>query len=120
MGTRRKSRELALQMLFQMDMGKQSPEQVQRATMLGRWSITWDEVRWIEIDWFESVIVLVGENRQLVLPGPGIWSAAGKKETMAMLLTQAGQRCLPLRRSPLAFLKVSHNTRAKKKREDQS
>lgn len=28
MGTRRKSRELALQMLFQMDMGKQSPEQV--------------------------------------------------------------------------------------------
>ncbi|MGI9103376.1 MAG: transcription antitermination factor NusB [Terriglobales bacterium] len=30
MGTRRKSRELALQMLFQLDMGKQSPEQVQR------------------------------------------------------------------------------------------
>ncbi len=30
MGTRRKSRELALQMLFQQDMGKQTPEQVQR------------------------------------------------------------------------------------------
>lgn len=30
MGTRRKSRELALQMLFQMDMGKQSPEQVRK------------------------------------------------------------------------------------------
>jgi transcription antitermination protein NusB len=29
MGTRRKSRELALQMLFQADMGKQSPDQVQ-------------------------------------------------------------------------------------------
>jgi len=28
MGTRRKSRELALQMLFQADMGKQSPEEV--------------------------------------------------------------------------------------------
>lgn len=30
MGTRRKSRELAMQMLFQMDMGKQSAEEVQR------------------------------------------------------------------------------------------
>lgn len=30
MGTRRKSRELALQMLFQADMGKQAPEQVGR------------------------------------------------------------------------------------------
>ena len=31
MGTRRKSRELALQMLFQLDMGKQSPEQVRKS-----------------------------------------------------------------------------------------
>lgn len=30
MGTRRKSRELTLQMLFQGDLGKQSPEEVQR------------------------------------------------------------------------------------------
>jgi N utilization substance protein B len=30
MGTRRKSRELALQMLFQADMGKQSPDQVRQ------------------------------------------------------------------------------------------
>ncbi len=29
-GTRRKSRELALQMLFQLDMGKQTPEQVRK------------------------------------------------------------------------------------------
>ena len=31
MGTRRKSRELALQMLFQADMGGQSPEEVRRS-----------------------------------------------------------------------------------------
>ena len=30
MGTRRKSRELALQMLFQLDMGKQTPDQVRK------------------------------------------------------------------------------------------
>ena len=31
MGTRRKARELALQMLFQRDMGRQTPEHVQRS-----------------------------------------------------------------------------------------
>ena len=31
MGTRRKSRELALQMLFQADMGRQSAEEVRRS-----------------------------------------------------------------------------------------
>jgi len=31
MGTRRKSRELALQMLFQSDMGKQNPDEVRRS-----------------------------------------------------------------------------------------
>ena len=32
MGTRRKSREMALQMLFQADMGKQAVDQVQRTS----------------------------------------------------------------------------------------
>ena len=36
MGTRRKSRELALQMLFQADMGKQEPEEVRRNFWSGR------------------------------------------------------------------------------------
>jgi N utilization substance protein B len=36
MGTRRKSRELTLQMLFQADMGKQTPEDVRRTFWGGR------------------------------------------------------------------------------------
>lgn len=36
MGTRRKSRELCLQMLFQLDMGKQTPEQVQKSFWMER------------------------------------------------------------------------------------
>jgi transcription antitermination protein NusB len=36
MGTRRKSRELALQMLFQADMGKQPPEEVRKTFWRGR------------------------------------------------------------------------------------
>jgi transcription antitermination protein NusB len=36
MGTRRKSRELALQMLFQADMGRQTPEEVSRTFWRGQ------------------------------------------------------------------------------------
>jgi N utilization substance protein B len=43
MGTRRKSRELALQMLFQADMGKQPPEEVRRTFWKERSAIAPDE-----------------------------------------------------------------------------
>jgi transcription antitermination protein NusB len=43
MGTRRKSRELALQMLFQADMGKQTPEQVRQTFWGGRNPVEADE-----------------------------------------------------------------------------
>jgi N utilization substance protein B len=43
MGTRRKSRELALQMLFQADMGKQEPEQVRKTFWGGRNPVDDDE-----------------------------------------------------------------------------
>jgi len=43
MGTRRKSRELALQMLFQADMGKQTPEEVRRTFWGGRDPVEKDE-----------------------------------------------------------------------------
>ncbi len=43
MGTRRKSRELALQMLFQADMGKQEPDEVRRTFWSERSAIEPDE-----------------------------------------------------------------------------
>jgi N utilization substance protein B len=43
MGTRRKSRELALQMLFQADMGKQGPDEVRRTFWSERSEIEADE-----------------------------------------------------------------------------
>jgi N utilization substance protein B len=42
MGTRRKSRELALQMLFQADLGKQPPEEVRQTFWKGRGEVTPD------------------------------------------------------------------------------
>ncbi|MGA9528884.1 MAG: transcription antitermination factor NusB [Terriglobales bacterium] len=51
MGTRRKSRELALQMLFQADMGKQSPDAVRQTFWATRSDID-DEVRGFADDLF--------------------------------------------------------------------
>ena len=42
MGTRRKSRELALQMLFQADLGQQSPADVRRTFWTGRGDVSPD------------------------------------------------------------------------------
>ncbi|MBZ5571359.1 MAG: transcription antitermination factor NusB [Acidobacteriia bacterium] len=51
MGTRRKSRELVLQMLFQADMGKQTPDQVRRTFWNEHDSVT-DDVRGFAEDLF--------------------------------------------------------------------
>jgi transcription antitermination protein NusB len=53
MGTRRKSRELALQMLFQSDMGKQSPDDVRR-TFWREHKSSADDVRGFADDLFRT------------------------------------------------------------------
>ena len=52
MGTRRKSRELVLQMLFQADMGKQSPDLVRKTFWAQREDVD-EEVRGFAEDLFE-------------------------------------------------------------------
>lgn len=65
MGTRRKSRELALQMLFQLDMGKQSPEQVRQTFWSERDKVE-DGVRGFADDLFRIVMDRGGEIDRLI------------------------------------------------------
>jgi len=60
LGTRRKSREFALQMLFQMDMGKQSPEQVRQTFWAERDNVE-EGVRGFADDLFRVAIDRAGE-----------------------------------------------------------
>ena len=62
-GTRRKSRELALQMLFQLDMGKQSSDHVEKTFWAERDDLEQD-VRSFAIDLFH-----VAENRKDEIDG---------------------------------------------------
>jgi len=65
MGTRRKSRELALQMLFQLDMGKQEPEQVRKTFWAERKDMD-DEVRGFADDLFRVACERLPEVDQLI------------------------------------------------------
>ncbi|HTR27586.1 MAG TPA: transcription antitermination factor NusB [Terriglobales bacterium] len=70
MGTRRKSRELVLQMLFQADMGKQTPDVVRQTFWSGRQDID-PEARGFAEDLFrvasdrqEEIDTLIGKHAQ--------------------------------------------------------
>ncbi len=65
MGTRRKSREMALQMLFQADMGKQSVDQVQR-TFWAEHTGTSTEVRGFAEDLFRVATGRLEEIDKLI------------------------------------------------------
>ena len=65
MGTRRKSRELALQMLFQADMGKQQPEDVRKTFWRGRGEVD-GEVQGFTEDLFRVASDRAEEIDQLI------------------------------------------------------
>jgi transcription antitermination protein NusB len=65
MGTRRKSREIALQMLFQADMGKQNADQVRR-TFWAEHGATSTEVRGFADDLFRVATDRVSEIDSLI------------------------------------------------------
>ena len=73
MGSRRKSRELLLQMLFQSDMGKQPPEQVRR-TFWAEQGDTTDEVREYAEDLFRVAIDRAQEIDGLLEKHAANWS----------------------------------------------
>ena len=64
-GTRRKSRELAMQMLFQGDLGKQTPEQVGKTFWLAREESDL-EVRGFAEDLYRSATVRAEEIDELI------------------------------------------------------
>jgi hypothetical protein len=90
------------------------PEAVARSTMFSSSSIQWSEVRWIEIDPLNSVIVLVGDECQLAISGPGLWSGADKLDALSIIISQAEHRKIPLRRTFGALLRTTRRARAYK------
>ena len=87
---------------------------VTRRTLWNTLYIRWEEVRWMEIDPFDTTLVLGGSDKCVVLSGPALWLGTGRKEALSLLLSQVEQRSIPLRRTLLATFRISKNARKKK------
>ena len=88
-------------------------EGVQRRTMTGSWSIRWDELERVEIDPLETLVVLEGAKKRLVISGPSLWARSGLRDALTLLQAQCEHRHVPIRHSMRALLKYSRNTRVK-------
>ena len=79
MGVRRKSREFVLQMLFQAEMGKQSPERVQKTFFEQREDEADEEARGFAVDVFRAAIDHAKEVDELIQKHAEHW----RQERMA-------------------------------------
>lgn len=81
---------------------------VERHTLFCVWHINWDAIRWVEMDPWEGTLVLAGDDRCLVLPGPLFWSLGDcKQAALAQLMNNLTARHIPIRRTPLALIRRS-------------
>lgn len=91
-----------------------SADTIRRYTMFGNSIIAWEDIRWIEIDPLNSVIVIGCDARQFVVPGPGIWTGPGKKTALIILLAQVERRKIPMRRTLMALFRTTRRVRLRK------
>lgn len=102
-GTRRKSRELAMQMLFQADVGKQSPEQV-TATFWKSVDAVEPEVRGFAEDLFRSSIAHQEKIDELIAANSRHWRIERMPAVDRNLLRMAVGEMLGFKSTPFPIV----------------
>ena len=102
-GTRRKSRELAMQMLFQADMGKQNPDQV-RATFWKSGDDVEPEVRGFAEDIFRVATVNLEKIDELIAANSKHWRIERMPAVDRNLLRMAVGEMLGFRSTPFPIV----------------
>jgi N utilization substance protein B len=102
-GTRRKSRELAMQMLFQADMGKQDPDQV-RATFWKAGDDVEPEVRGFAEDIFRVAIVNLEKIDELIAANSRHWRLERMPAVDRNLLRMAVGEMIGFRSTPFPIV----------------
>ena len=102
-GTRRKSRELAMQMLFQADMGKQDPDQV-RATLWKAGDDVEPEVRGFAEDIFRVAIVNLEKIDELIAANSRHWRLERMPAVDRNLLRMAVGEMIGFRSTPFPIV----------------
>ena len=102
-GTRRKSRELAMQMLYQADLGKQTPEQVQ-ATFWRAGDEVEPEVRGFAEDLFRSAITHQERIDELIATNSRHWRLERMPAVDRNLLRMAIGEMLAFKSTPFPIV----------------
>lgn len=102
-GTRRKSRELAMQMLFQADLGKQTPDEV-RATFWKASDEVEPEVRGFAEDLFRSAIVHEEQIDELIVANSRHWRLERMPAVDRNLLRMAVGEMLGFKSTPFPIV----------------
>jgi transcription antitermination protein NusB len=102
-GTRRKSRELAMQMLFQADMGKQDPDQV-RATFWKAGDDVEPEVRGFAEDIFRVATVNLEKIDELIAANSRHWRLERMPAVDRNLLRMAVGEMIGFRSTPFPIV----------------
>jgi transcription antitermination protein NusB len=102
-GTRRKSRELAMQMLFQADMGKQDPDQV-RATFWKAGDDVEPEVRGFAEDIFRVATVNLERIDELIAANSKHWRLERMPAVDRNLLRMAVGEMIGFRSTPFPIV----------------
>jgi N utilization substance protein B len=103
MGTRRKSRELCLQMLFQWDMGKQTPEHVRKTFWAERAEVD-DATRGFTDDLFQTAIDRSEEIDELIKKHAQHWRMERMPAVDRNLLRASVAEFLAYRNTPRAVI----------------
>jgi N utilization substance protein B len=102
-GTRRKSRELAMQMLFQADIGKQTPDQV-RATFWKSVDVVEPEVRGFAEDLFNSSLAHQEQIDELLVSNSRHWRVERMPAVDRNLLRMAVGEMLAFKSTPFPIV----------------
>jgi transcription antitermination protein NusB len=102
-GTRRKSRELAMQMLFQADLGKQTPDEV-RATFWKSGDSVEPEVRGFAEDLFRSAIANQEHIDELIAANSRHWRLERMPAVDRNLLRMAVGEMLGFKSTPFPIV----------------
>lgn len=86
-------------------------EGVTHSTLRGRYGIAWREVERIETDPMGAHVLLEGDGKRLVLPGPTYWPRAVKAAFVTGLRRAVELHEIPRSESPRAAYLLSKNTR---------
>jgi len=107
------SANLCLVPLLRVGPLEMNEEYIRIRLAVGCFEIAWDEIEWIEINDFETFMVLHGENKKLLIYARSLWRGREKDDVYRLFRHQIEDRELKVVESEKVQWQLSKGTRVK-------